>query len=43
MNKFQTFSVVLFTVALTMAPVVAWAVMMYRELESTGLLIAAIS
>ena len=43
MNNFQTISIVLFTVALTVAPVVAWAVMMYRELESTGVLIAAMS
>ena len=43
MDRFQTISVALFVVVLTVAPVIAWALMMYRELEATGVLIAAIS
>ncbi len=41
MSKFQTISTVLSVIALTALPVVAWVVVMYRELEATGAMIAA--
>ena len=43
MNKLQTISAVLFAAMLVVTPVMVWAMMMYRELEATGLMIAALS
>ena len=43
MHKFETVSAALFAAMLVIAPMLAWAVLTYRSLEATGLMIAAIS
>jgi len=43
MHKFETVSTALFAAMLVVLPLMTWAVMTYRSLEATGLMIAAIS
>jgi hypothetical protein len=43
MHRLETISVTLFAVALVATPLIAWSLMMYRELEFTGQIIAALS
>jgi len=43
MRTFDAVSIALFAATIIVAPVVGWSLMMYHELEATGLMIAALS